>query len=86
MFFRKILIDSGENVDDPQVTEAEQLLMDWGRVIARAPGEVPEEMYARLEESFNPKLRLILVAFAAQTIAATVFTSVGRVSLDAHQN
>src|SRR6188508_1749383 len=27
VFFRKILIDSGENVDDPQVTEAEQLLM-----------------------------------------------------------
>ena len=83
--FRKVLEDSGENVDDPQVTEAEQLLMDWGRLIARAPGDIPEEMYGRLETSFNPKLRLILVAFAAQTIAACVFSTVGRVTLDARQ-
>lgn len=81
--FRKVLVDSGENVDDPQVTEAEQLLMDWGRLIARAPHEIPEEMYARLETSFNPKLRLILVAFAAQTVASSLFNTVGRVPLDA---
>jgi hypothetical protein len=80
--FRKVLVESGENVDDPQVTEAEQLLMDWGRLIAREPSAIPDEMYARLEASFNPKLRLILVAFAAQTIAAAVFTTVGRVPVD----
>ena len=80
--FRKVLVDSGENVDDPQVTEAEQLLMDWGRLIAKAPAAIPDEMYDRLEASFNPKLRLILVAFAAQTIASAVFTTVGRVPLE----
>jgi hypothetical protein len=80
--FRKVLVDSGENVDDPQVTEAEQLLMDWGRLIARSPSDIADEMYARLEASFNPKLRLILVAFAAQTIATAVFNTVGRVPLD----
>lgn len=81
-FFRKALIDIGENVDDPQVTEAEQLLMDWGRQIARAPHDIPDEMYARLEASFNPKLRLILVAFAAQMVATNLLNTVGRIPLD----
>ena len=82
VFFRKILIDSGENVDDPQVTPAEQLLMDWGRLIARSPGEIPDSMYAQLEQTFNPKLRLILVAFAGQMVATNLVNTVGRVPLD----
>lgn len=81
-YFRKLLVDAGENVDDPQVTEAEQLLMDWGRLIARSPHDIPVEMYARLELSFNPKLRLILVAFAGQTVATNLFNTVGKVPLD----
>lgn len=82
VFFRRILIDSGENVDDPQVTPAEQLLMDWGRLIARSPADIPDEMYAQLEQTFNPKLRLILVAFAGQMVATNLVNMVGRVPLD----
>ncbi len=82
VFFRKILIDSGEDVDNPQVTETEQLLMDWGRLIARDPHGIPDEMYARLEASFNPKLRVILVAFAGQMVATNLVNTVGRIPLD----
>ena len=82
VFFRKILIDSGENVDDPQVTETEQLLMDWGRLIARDPHGIPDEIYARLESAFSPKLRVILVAFAGQMVATNLINMVGRVPLD----
>jgi len=82
VFFRKILIDSGENVDNPQVTETEQLLMDWGRLIAREPHAIPDEMYARLEAAFNPRLRVILVAFAGQMVATNLINVVGRVPLD----
>ena len=82
VFFRKILIDSGENVDDPQVTQAEQLLMDWGRLIARDPHNIPDEMYTRLEAAFSPKLRVILVAFAGQMVATNLINMVGRVPLD----
>ena len=82
VFFRKVLIDSGEDVDDPQVTEAEQLLMDWGRLIARSPHDIPDELYARLEATFQPRLRLILVAFAGQMVATNLVNTVGRVPLD----
>jgi len=82
VFFRKILIDSGEDVDNPQVTETEQLLMDWGRLIARDPHGISDELYARLEQSFNPKLRLILLAFAGQMVATNLINTVGRIPLD----
>ena len=82
VFFRKVLIDSGEDVDNPQVTETEQLLMDWGRLIARDPHGIPDEMYGRLEASFNPRLRLILLAFAGQMVATNLVNTVGRIPLD----
>lgn len=63
---RRALVASGEDPDAPQVTEAEQLLIDWGRLIAGPGGEVPAGLTARLEAAFSPQLRELLTAFAAQ--------------------
>lgn len=82
VFFRRILIDNGEDPDNPQVTEAEQLLIDWGRLIASNPTGIPDEMYARLEKAFTPQLRVLLVAFAGQMVATNLVNTVGRVPLD----
>jgi hypothetical protein len=82
VFFRRILIDNGEDPDNPQVTEAEQLLIDWGRLIVRSPSAIPDEFYARLEKAFNPQLRVLLLAFAGQMVATNLFNTVGRVPLD----
>jgi hypothetical protein len=81
-FFRKVLTDSGEDLSNPQVTETEQLLIDWGRLVARDPHGVPAAMYESLEQTFNPKLRTILVAFAGLMVAVNVFTTVGRIPVD----
>ncbi len=82
VFFRRILIDNGEDPDNPQVTETEQLLIDWGRLIASAPGRIPLAFYAKLEAAFSPQLRVMLLAFAGQTVATNLFNTVGRVPLD----
>ena len=82
VFFRKILIDNGEDPDNPQVTETEQLLIDWGRLIASNPGAIPSEFYAKLEAAFTPQLRVLLLAFAGQMVATNLFNTVGRVPLD----
>ena len=79
---RRALVENGEDPEHPQVTEAEQLLIDWGRLIARSPFDIPDEVYARVEKAFTPQLRGILVAYAAQVIAAGLFLTVGRVALD----
>jgi hypothetical protein len=80
--FRRVLIESGDDPDSPEVTETERLLLDWGRLLATAPREVPEEFRARLEQAFSPKLRLMLVAFAGQTVAMNLFATAGQVPLD----
>lgn len=82
VFFRRILIESGDDPDNPEVTETEQLLLDWGRLIATAPGGIPAAFSDRLEQTFAPKLRLILVAFAGQMVATNLVNTVGRVPLD----
>jgi hypothetical protein len=82
VFFRRILIESGDDPDDPEVTETEQLLLEWGRMIATSPGEIPAGFLARLEEAFSPRLRLMLVAFAGQMVATNLVNTVGRVPLD----
>jgi hypothetical protein len=68
--FRQALVEDGENPDDPQVTEAEQLLIDWSRIVATDPSAVSAELSARLESTFRPRLREVLRAFADETLAA----------------
>lgn len=82
VFFRRILIESGDDPDNPTVTETEQLLLEWGRLIATTPGEIPAEFYVRLEAAFSPQLRVLLVAFAGQMVATNLVVMVGRVPLD----
>jgi hypothetical protein len=82
VFFRRILIESGDDPDNPHVTEAEQLLLEWGRKIATAPGDISAEFIERLESVFSPQLRLQLVAFAGQMIATNIMVTAGRIPLD----
>lgn len=82
VFFRRILIESGDDPDDPQVTETEQLLLEWGRLIATNPGEIPAAFVERLEAAFSPQLRLQLVAFAGQMVATNIMVTAGRIPLD----
>lgn len=80
--FRRVLVESGDDPDNPEVTESERLLLDWGRMLANRPGEVPSDFLTRLEAAFSPKLRVMLVAFAGQTVAMNVFATAGQVPLD----
>ncbi len=80
--FRRALIENGEDPDSPQVTQAEQLLIDWARLIAATPHAIPAEFYTRLETAFSPQLRVLLLEFAGQLVATNLFCTVGKVSLD----
>lgn len=82
VYFRRILIDNGEDPDNPQVAENEQLFIDWGRLIASSPAGIPEAFYAKLDDTFTPEVRVLLLAFAGQMVATNIFSTVGRVPLD----
>ncbi len=83
VFFRRILIDGGDDPDDPRTTPLEDVLLDFGRAFARTPNAIPDELYARVEE-FIPeeRVRLILIAFSGQMVATNLLNTVGRIPLD----
>ena len=81
-FFRRELELNGDDPLDPQVTEAERLLIDWGRALGAGAASVPQELTDRLEQTFQPKLRLLLTAFAGLMVAVCVVTVVGRLAND----
>jgi hypothetical protein len=68
-YFRELLRESGTDVDSPEVTESEGLLIRWGRLFARDSEGIPADVQADFERAFNPQLRELLVKFAALTVA-----------------
>jgi hypothetical protein len=71
-YFREQLAESGTVVDDPEVTETERLLIDWGRLIARDASSVPADVQDRFDRTFRPALRELLTKFAALTVATAI--------------
>jgi hypothetical protein len=71
-YFREALIQSGTDVDAPQVTEAEELLIRWGRLVARDAESIPTDVQESFERTFNPQLRTLLAEFAAITVATAI--------------
>ncbi|HEU0206582.1 MAG TPA: hypothetical protein VFQ74_07820 [Pseudolysinimonas sp.] len=81
-FFGRELELAGDDPIDPQVTEAERLLIDWGRALGAGAASVPHELARAVEQTFQPKLRLLLTAFAGLMVAVCVLTVVGGVPSD----
>lgn len=81
-FFRRILIDEGDDPDHLVLTSTEQLLWDLGQAIVLDSAHVNESIYERLNQRFNQKEVIQLMAFAGQMIATNEFVSMAKVDLD----
>lgn len=81
-FFRKILIDSGDDPDDPKLNETEQLMMSFGQAICTSPHDIPKEMYAELKKRFNEEQLTLIVGFAGIMYATNLFNTVADIPLD----
>lgn len=82
LFFRKILVDSGEDPDNPKLNGKERLLMDFGHRISADPHHIPEEVYGKLKEQFSEDQIVLLIAFAGIMAATNLFNTVAKVPLD----
>jgi alkylhydroperoxidase family enzyme len=81
-FFRKILIDSGDDPDNPLLSDLERFLVELGRAISRDPHKIPEELYGELRKRFATEEIVLLIAFAGIMSATNLFNTVARVPLD----
>lgn len=81
-FFRRIIIDNGEQPEALQLTDHEQLLINFGSEIARHKGEVTDDLYGCVSQHYTDEQIVLLVAFAGQMIATNVFNNVLQVDID----
>jgi alkylhydroperoxidase family enzyme len=81
-FFRRMLIQTGENPDRLKLDEREAAVLEFGRALAVSPYKVPEEVYRRLESYFSPPQIVALTAFGALMVATNVVNNALDVELD----
>jgi alkylhydroperoxidase family enzyme len=81
-FFRRILIEQGEDPDRLQLDEREAAVVDYGRRLAQSPFRVPAAVYDRVAAHFDTGQMTALTAFGAIMVATNVFNNALEVDLD----
>ena len=81
-FFRRILIESGEDPDSLRLDDWEQTVVDYGRQLAEDPHGVSDELFARLAARLQPDQIVTLTAFGGLMVATNLFNNALRVDLD----
>lgn len=81
-FFRRWLIEGGEDPDHLTLDDRERLVVEYGRQLARDPNKVSDELYAGLAGFFQPEQIVSLTAFGGLMIATNIFNNALRVDLD----
>jgi alkylhydroperoxidase family enzyme len=81
-FFRRMLIQTGENPDRLKLDDRESAVLEFGRALAVSPFKVSDEVYQRLESHFEPPQIVALTAFGALMVATNVVNNALDVDLD----
>jgi len=81
-FFRRMLIQTGENPERLRLDERETAVLDFGRALAASPFKVPDPVYQRLASIFTPAQIVVLTAFGALMVATNVVNNALDVDLD----
>ena len=81
-FFRRMLIQTGENPERLRLDERETAVLDFGRSLAVSPFKVPDDVYQRLTSHFSPAQIVALTAFGAMMVATNVVNNALDVDLD----
>ena len=81
-FFRRLLIDSGDDPDNPKLDERERLIVEFGRQLARDPHGVDGSLFARLKVALSGDQIVTLTTFGGLMVATNLFNNALQVDLD----
>jgi alkylhydroperoxidase family enzyme len=81
-YFRKNIIEHGENPEDLILNETEQTLLDFGSEVANNKGYIAPELYDALRNTYSEKELVVLTGFAGIMIATNIFNNVFEVEID----
>jgi alkylhydroperoxidase family enzyme len=81
-FFRRMLIDAGEDPEALQLDDWEQTIVAYGRQLAVDPHGVSDELFGRLATKLQPDQIVALTAFGGLMVATNLFNNALKVDLD----
>src|SRR5262245_8791781 len=81
-FFRRLLVQSGEDPDRLVLDEWEAAVVAFGRSLAVTPPFVPDPLYQPVAERLSREQIVVLTTFGALMVATNVFNNALRVPLD----
>ena len=82
-YFRRVLVDAGEDPAALQLDDEDELIVELGRVLADDPhGVDDDELYGRLAARYSEQQIVELVGFGAIMVATNVFNDALGVPLD----
>jgi hypothetical protein len=83
-FFRRLLIDAGEDPGELALDDFDELIVDFGRRLGSDPHSVDDALHAKLAERLDTKQIVTLTAFGAIMVATNVFNDALAVDLDGY--
>ena len=83
-FFRRLLIDNGEDPATLALDDFDELIVDFGQRLGTDPHSVDDALYARLAERLSVPEIVTLTAFGAIMVATNVFNDALGVELDGY--
>jgi hypothetical protein len=81
-FFRRLLIDGGQDPDQLSLDAWQQDVVEFGSQLARDANGVDDRLFAALSQRLAPDQLVTLTVFAGMMIATNVFNNAVRVDLD----
>ena len=81
-YFRKTIIDAGENPENFEVNEQGQQLLSFGSAIVSKNGYVEDALFNALKKQYDDEQLVVLIAFAGQMIATNIFNNVINTEID----
>ena len=81
-FFRKLIVEGGENPEDITLNDHEKVLLDFGSAISQHKGRIADHIYNSLAQYHNEEEMVLLIAFAGQLIATNIFNNVIETEID----
>ena len=81
-FFRRYLIDSGEDPVNLTLSPTEQLLVEYGQQLVKDANNVSDSLFSRLADTFDDRQIVLLTTFAGLMIATNLFNNALRIPLD----
>ena len=81
-FFRRILIDWGENPDQLVLDDREEAVVAFARRLGHSPFFFPDEIFAPMQDLFSEEEIVTITAFGALMLATNVVNNALDIPLD----